>query len=84
MLCHLFVQFARISDVATGLLAERIAYNNTIYDTRFSQMRLGDPDRNPCYKHEFEQDHVSAPDLRAKRMRIEAALAKLHTFSRRP
>jgi len=47
------------------------------------QMRLGDPDRNPCYKHdykhEFEQDHVSAPDRRAKRMRIEAALAKLHT-----
>ena len=48
------------------------------------QMRLGDPDRNPCYKHEFEQDHDYASDRRAKRMRIEAALAKLHTFSRRP
>jgi len=48
------------------------------------QMRLGDQKRNPCYKHEFEQDHVAAPDRRTKRMRIEAALAKLHTFSRRP
>ena len=44
------------------------------------QMRLGDPDRNPCYKHEFEHTHDYASDRRAKRMRIEAALAKLATI----
>ena len=41
------------------------------------QTKLGDPLKNPCTKHEYERDLVATPDRRAaKRMRIEAALAR--------
>jgi len=48
------------------------------------QTKLGDPLKNPCSKHEYERDLVATPDRRAaKRMRIEAALARLRKINAR-
>ena len=49
------------------------------FDAIFDELerKLGDDLVNPCHKHAFEQDFADRSERGAKRMRVEAALARL-------